>query len=345
MHSLLGFCSSTFSVDRDWFCCLEDERAVRKTSAPAAAGLELALRVGYAPGIESAGARLGPFGLGDDIAVSELKQLKALEPLQWRQEMANASAFSCRSHWPQEDDRFRIRYNYWRAKVVVSDGVTGFEEHWCLVHVAATPQERTIEAAKACVDDAVTAASYAHRFNANTAQLHAEEEGGDFDAETVVGVRVCVPVACYVLGGMGKEIAQPGQAILVTKFPFSQVQKYVFDGEEDFSELPHAFFHFASWLSGGREVVADIQGAEDEDGDVIIVDPVVLRPSPATVGSLLGTLTKSKQNEAEPKEKLRFDLVHPKCGQLCKAFDPLRRSTHGRKHCGLSVPSCGVGGA
>lgn len=349
MNSLLGACSSALSVNKDWLCCLQDERVVRKTEAPpAATGLQLALRIGYAPCEESAGARLGPFGLSDDIAISELNQTKALEPLEFRQELANAGRYGSRSHWPDEEERFRVQYNYFKAKVVVSDGAQGFEEHWCLVQAAASPKDRTMEVAKASVEDSVTAATYAHKFNSNTAQLHAEEEGGEHDAETVVGVRVCIPVACFVLGGMAQEVAQPGQVILVTKFPFQQVKKFVFDGKEEFLELPHAFFHYASWLSGGHEVIGDIQGAEDEDGDIHIVDPVILRPAQASVGSLLGALAanKSDSKETEPKEKLRFDLMHPRCGPLCKTFDPLRRAPHGgRKHCGLSVPSCGVGGA
>lgn len=353
MDSLLATCSKALKVDRDWCCCLEgeceEEDAVRKSTAPPAAGLGLALRVGYAPGVESAGARLGPFGLGDDIAVTDIKQLSALEPLQWRQQLASgrgSSSSSSRSNWPHEDIHFRIEQNCWRAKVVVSDGASGFEEHWCVLQVAALPKDRTMGNAQVAVDDGVVAASYAHRFNANTAQLHAEEEGGSFDAETVVGVRVCVPVACYVLGGTAQEVASPGQAITVTKYPYTQVKKFVFDGQQDFLELPHAFFHFTSWMSGGREVVADIQGLEDEDGDIIILDPVILRPAKeqASVGSLLSTLTTS-QEDGETLEKRRFDLMHPRCGQLCKSFDPFRRSTHVRRQCGLSMPTCGVGGA
>lgn len=343
MDALLKACSSALHVDKDWFCCLEDERAIRKTGAPAAGGLHLALRIAYAPGVESAGARIGPFGLGDDIAVMEMRHVQALDPLEWRQELANSSR--SRSHWPDEDDRLRIKFNYFKAKVVVSDGAQGFDEHWCLLQAAASPKDRTLEVAKASVEDAIIAANYAHKFNANTAQLHEEEEGGNHDAESVVGVRVCIPVACYVLGGMAQEIGQPGQAVLVTKFPFPQVKKFVFDGKEEFQELPQAFFHYCSWLSGGSEVVADIQGVEDEDGDIHLVDPVILRPGKETVGSLIGALAAPRDGEADSKEKLRFELLHPKCGPLCKAFDPLRRAPHGRRHCGLSVPSCGVGGA
>jgi len=346
MQVLFKECSSKVNVGQEWLCGLDEEKAVRRTTeAPAPQNLNLALRIGYAPGEESAGARVGPFGMGDDIAVSELKQVKEIEAMDWRQELACAGKMGHGSQWPQEDERFRSRYNYWKAKVVVSDGANGFEEHSCLVQSAVLAKDRTMEVAQASVEDSVTAAKLAHKFNAQTAQLHAEEEGGDFDAETVVGVRVCMPVACFVLGGLAQDVAQPGQVVLVTKFPFASVKKFVFDGKEEFMELPQAFFHYASWSSGGQEVVADIQGAEDEDGDIFIVDPVILRPSKAS-GSVFGAWTSGKDSQTEPREKARFDMMHPKCGPLCKAFDPLRRAPHGgRKHCGLSVPSCGVGGA
>lgn len=290
---------------------------------------------------------MGPLALGDDVAITELKSLKALAPLHWRQELvanqSGAASGSRASIWPLEGSRFTVKHNYWRAKVVVSDGRSGFEEHWCLLSVAASASDRTIEVVKAAVDDAVTAASYAHRFNANTAQLHAEEEGGTHDAETVVGVRVCIPVGCYVLGGTSGDVAQPGQAISIAMYPFSQARKFVFAGQEEFLELPHAFFHYVAWCSGGREVITDIQGVENEDGDVFIVDPVVVRSAPATIGTLLGAAT-GGFSEVEALEKLRFDHWHPRCGQLCKAFDPLRRSAQGRRHCGLGMPTCGVGG-
>lgn len=341
MQSLFKECSTGMHTSKDWLCGLEDEKRVRKSdTAPAVQSVSLALRVGYAPGEESAGTRIGPFGQGDDIALQDLTQAREIECMDWRQELACAGKMGHGSHWPQEDERFRTRYNYWKAKVVVSDGADGFEEHAVLVQSAVLAKDRTMEVAQHSVDDAIGAGRLAHKFNAQTATLHAEEEGGDHDAESVVGVRVCLPVACFVLGGFAEDVGQPGQTILITKFPFPSVSKFVFDGKEEFSELPQAFFHYASWATGGQEVVADIQGAEDEDGDIFIVDPVVLRPAKAT---LLGALT---NDGGEPREKARFECMHPKCGPLCKAFDPLRRGPHGgRRACGLAVPTCGVGGA
>merc|ERR1719253_1025767 len=40
----------------------------------------------------------------------------------------------------------------------------------------------------------------------------------------------------------------------------------------------------------------------------------------------------------------RFEALHPRCGETCKAFDPQRRSAHGVKKgmCGTNI-TCGFG--
>merc|ERR1711907_652485 len=57
----------------------------------------------------------------------------------------------------------------------------------------------------------------------------------------------------------------------------SEVQKFVFDGGERFVDVPHAFFHYVGFLSGGRELVCDIQATQDDEtGDFLLLDPVIL---------------------------------------------------------------------
>uniref|UniRef100_A0A7S2VME6 Alpha-type protein kinase domain-containing protein n=1 Tax=Zooxanthella nutricula TaxID=1333877 RepID=A0A7S2VME6_9DINO len=349
--SFLARCMEALNVDAAELCCGDsaDVGDLKPAAAPTS-GPALALRVAYAPGAASAGARIGPFGQGDDIAVTKLEKLRGHETLGWRHERATSSKGSL---FPSTGPRYAVKHDYWRAKVVASDGQGGFEECWCLLSAAERKQERTIEVSQAAVDDAMAAATYAHAFNAQTARLHNAEEGGEHDAESVVGVRVCVPVGCYVLGGASMDVAQPGQVVTVAMYPYSQVDKFVFDGQgEDFVELAQAFFHYCSWFSGGQTIVGDLQGLEDEVGDLILVDPVVIKPPPVTVTDVLGTLVggapgQSPQSQAheESKERQRFDAWHPRCSQLCKAFDPARRSAHCRRTCGLAAPSCGVGGA
>lgn len=306
-----------------------------------AAGPQLALRIAYAPIEESLGAKPSIFGAGDEIAVVELKKVKGWEPLGWRQErsakqhaaMDNGNKMS----WPQ-GPRFSIAQRFWCAKVVSSDGRGGFDEHWCMLQVAVSPKDRQMENVKAGVEDAKDVASYAHRFNMQTARTC------DADPESVPGVRVATPVAAFVIGSAVPDVASPGEAVSVAMYPAPTVKKFVFDGGEDFLELPQAFFHYCAWVSGGREFVGDIQGLQD-DSDVILVDPVVLRATKPSIGDLLGVLVPSTDQPGDnSQDSMRFDVWHPRCGQLCQGFDPSRRSVNGRRHCGLSLPNCGVGG-
>lgn len=106
------------------------------------------------------------------------------------------------------------------------------EEHWCLLSSAENPKNRTVDVAQAAAEDAAAVAGYAQAFNAQTARLHNDEEGGSHDADSVVGVRVCVPVVCFAIGGHASQVARPGQAVTLSLYPFSQVTKFVFEGKD-----------------------------------------------------------------------------------------------------------------
>merc|ERR1712190_8484 len=100
--------------------------------------------------------------------------------------------------------------------------------------------------------------------------------------------------------GAVPDVVNAGEAVSLVAFPSPVMKKFVFEGGEDFLELPQAFFHYVAWLSGGREFVGDIQGMQD-DHDVLIVDPVVLRPSRPTMGNVIGgvaaTVTAGENSE------------------------------------------------
>jgi len=214
-----------------------------------------------------------------------------------------------------------------------------------MLQVAASAKERNIDDVKAAVDDSKDTASYAHRFNLQTARTCDQEE----EPESVPRVRIAAPVACFVIGSTVPEIAEPGEAISLVAYPSQIVKKFVFEGGDDFLELPQAFFHYVTWASNGKEFVGDIQGIQD-DQDVLLVDPVVLRPEKVTIGGLIGvvasaTTSSGDGNKHPDKCEQRFNAWHPRCGQLCKGFDPQRRSMKDRKACGMTLPSCGLGGA
>lgn len=307
------------------------------------AGPKVALRVAYAPVQESSGSFPGPFAVGDEIAVVSLDKIKGWEPLNWRQERSAKQSAAMESRGgrvPLPDmPRFHEAQRAWGAKVMAAAAGGGFEEHLCLLQVGASAKDRNIERVKAAVDDANDAASYAHRFNqfvANTC--------GDGNAEGVPHLKVCAPVGCYVLGSTVPDIVQAGEVLTLTLFPSPVVKKFLFEGSEEFEELPQAFFHYVVTNSGGSDMVCDLQGAKEEQ-NFYIVDPVMVRADKVSIGDLLGTLLPGGRSapRMNTSPEMRFDQWHPKCGQLCRTFDPQRRSIHARKHCGLSLPSCGVG--
>merc|ERR1712125_142689 len=83
-----------------------------------------------------------------------------------------------------------------------------------------------------------------------------------------------------------------GSICTLTCFPSDEIRKFVFDGSEEFHEIPQAFFHYANFSSGGKRSVCDIQGVEtqiDEDGGCgfILVDPVMVRTSAPAVSELV----------------------------------------------------------
>lgn len=205
--------------------------------------------------------------------------------------------------------------------------------------IANNPEDRTQENVESDLKDSADVASYASRFNKQLRKLFGENEG-------VPGVRVCAPVGCEVIKSSSQQFAQPGECIQIIPYPFPDIKKFLFDGSEDFLEIPQAFFHHAAWLSSSNEFICDLQGIEDEDSNVVLVDPCVIRATKPGVGDLLSTLAPSAQKENVPQNAAdisseRFDALHPRCSQLCKAFDPHRRSACGKRHCGLNI-SCGL---
>mmetsp|Transcript_94078 Transcript_94078/g.248565 ORF Transcript_94078/g.248565 Transcript_94078/m.248565 type:complete len:396 (-) Transcript_94078:152-1339(-) len=348
LSSMFSACLRATHVADHLLCCLDQDGHVmmpKRDEPSAKTGFALTLRIGYAPGVDSSGAMLGPFGIGDDVAVSHLEACEGYEPMTWRQGSAAASSSSRCPLQPEDGQRFNRPHDFYRARVRVSNGKGGFEEYWCLLSTAADPNNRTIENVKVAVDDAVITASYAHRFNEHTARLQAEHEGGGQGGAPVIGLRVCVPVGCHVMGSTAPKVGGSGQALSLALFPFKQVQKFVFNGSEDFTELPQAFFHYCHHISAGGEVIMDIQGIEDEDGDVYIVDPAIIRPAAPSVGHLIGSIvTGAVSSSREGEDRLRFNTWHPRCSQLCKAFDPTRKSAHCRRSWGCATPTCGTGG-
>eukprot|EP00933_Yihiella_yeosuensis_P080536 TRINITY_DN93988_c0_g1_i1.p1 TRINITY_DN93988_c0_g1~~TRINITY_DN93988_c0_g1_i1.p1 ORF type:complete len:350 (+),score=68.21 TRINITY_DN93988_c0_g1_i1:56-1105(+) len=349
MGNSVAMCGKALTCDPDFECDDSDLRSristmneIRRPTEEDISKPQLALRVAYAPIEDSLGASRSPFSEGDEVAIAKIMRVPQWEALNWRQERTakQHAAMDGKRNWPgPEESRFSTPQRFWGAKVVASDGKGGFEEHWCLLQVALATPDRDMDKVRHIVEDAGHVASYAHRFNS-----HVVRTCGDGNPEAVPSIRVAAPVACFVLNSGLEEIANPGEAVTITPLSSNQIRKMVFEGGEDFLELPQAFFHYVAWTSGGKEMVADLQGIHDNE-DIVLVDPCILRHCPPTVVDLLSTLTPGDMDTVADPSMDRFNLWHPRCGQICKSFDPQRRTANTRKACGLSLPNCGVGGA
>lgn len=116
----------------------------------------------------------------------------------------------------------------------------------------------------------------------------------------------------------------------LTPYQFDEVDKFVFEGNEKFHELPQTFFHYVAWISGGKEMVCDLQGSLSDEGELTLIDPVLIR---AGTNGVWDRITCAPPNSKMPLPPL-FDVLHPRCGQMCKSFDPSRAVKARRIGCG-----------
>mmetsp|Transcript_14280 Transcript_14280/g.32419 ORF Transcript_14280/g.32419 Transcript_14280/m.32419 type:complete len:342 (-) Transcript_14280:88-1113(-) len=307
-------------------------------------GPQLRLRVDWNPIRESLGARCCPFSLTDEIVVEALdvRAPRGWEPLSWRHEHylkernANKENQQSKPTMPS-GPRYSVPKRYTRARI---------GRAWYLLQVAVAPEDRTMEHVKADIIDSKDAAAYAHHFNAHLRRSagHDDFEQTETVDNSVPIVQVCAPIGCCVLETAIPQLAgsRAGEVVTLAPYPSMEVNKFVFDGQQEFLELPQAFFHFVTWLSGGKEMVYDLQGFEGDEGEVLLIDPCVLRPPKVGVKEFLNPLSseKSATMDVGPSPE-RFDQLHRRCGPLCQTFDPERRGPRGRKMCGLDV-KCGM---
>jgi len=298
-------------------------------------GQALVLQVVRAPIEESLGARLSGYQLNQELLIKQLDTLSGFEPLTLRYKSHT------RSKWPQSY-RFQASKRSWRATVLSGDGWRQREEA-CVLQLAAAAEQRSLENVELDLEDAKNAASYAHRFNLYLQQSCGSEAAPALtEGESLPSVKVAAPVGCQVISSSYPAMIPVGSACTLAPYSASEVRKFVFDGSEDFLELPHAYFHYAAFSSSGKQLVCDIQGCDEDDGAVLFLDPCVLRMDLPTVSGLMGAVVPGAGPghavASEGPTPERFDALHPRCAQLCKAFDPQRKSL--KNHAG----ACGMGG-
>mmetsp|Transcript_68103 Transcript_68103/g.199283 ORF Transcript_68103/g.199283 Transcript_68103/m.199283 type:complete len:349 (+) Transcript_68103:134-1180(+) len=311
------------------------------------AGPYFRLRVDWNPIRESTGALVSPFRLTDEVVVEalDLQGPRGWYPLaqrheRWKQERAGTwSSADSLTGMPKlpEGTRFSIPKRFARARI---------GQDWYLLQVAVASEDRNMDNVKADIIDARDTAAWAQRFNRHLAQA-VRGEDPDVPNAWAPGVQVCAPVGCSVLETAIPQLAgqRHGEVVTLTPYPSAEVRKFVFDGTEEFLEMPHAFFHYVSWASGGRELPYDLQGAESDEGGVALVDPVVLRSQRGGVQDLLGPILEAR-NASRTSSELsrdlgpspeRFEALHRRCGPLCRTFDPNCRTSKGKKVCGMDV--------
>mmetsp|Transcript_23399 Transcript_23399/g.66211 ORF Transcript_23399/g.66211 Transcript_23399/m.66211 type:complete len:328 (+) Transcript_23399:94-1077(+) len=308
--------------------CLEDWNITAADGAIQQHNLHFKIRVDASPIRASMGTLMHDFKLTDELVVESIELVPGLEPLGWRHEREGGTG--CAPRGP----RSCLAMRYVRARI---------NGQWVLLGVATASEQRTMENVMQAIEDSKDTASYAHSFNAHTMHSTMGDESHG-DASEAPQLRVCVPVGCRVLSSAIPQFAHPGAVVLLFPFSGREVVKFVFDGRVDFNELPQAFFHHAVWMSGGQEMVHDIQGVEADDGNFLLVDPCVMRTPKLAISTAMKSVATGGATDLGGPPPECFDQLHPRCGQLCKGFDPTRRGAKARRMCGLSVPSCGVGG-
>lgn len=307
--------------------CLEDRPAFLSDGAQRQ--LHLKLRVDASPIRASMGTLMPDFKLTDEFNVDSVELLQSFEPFCWRHERSRQSNHQS---WPG-GPRCSVPVRYVRVRVCGQTAV---------LVVAIAPEHRTMEHVLQTIEDSKDVATYAHSFNAHLMQAGIAD-GQDSFADEGQGprVRVCVPIGCRVLSSAVPQFAHPGAVVTLIPYIATEVNKYIFDGREEFIEVPQAFFHYVVWMSGGRESLYDLQGVEGDDGEFFIVDPCLVRaPKTGPLTSLVDSHSDSTPTCGPSQET--FDAMHPKCGLLCRGFDPQRRGAKHRKMCGLNMPSCGM---
>eukprot|EP00927_Polykrikos_kofoidii_P057291 TRINITY_DN51407_c0_g1_i1.p1 TRINITY_DN51407_c0_g1~~TRINITY_DN51407_c0_g1_i1.p1 ORF type:complete len:339 (-),score=58.08 TRINITY_DN51407_c0_g1_i1:104-1120(-) len=317
---------------------------------------QVCMRVVHAPVNSTSSVKLTGFQTGQELVALNMDAVMGLAPLSWRFERnardrvgfsGRTTGFQQSLAWPNIY-RFRSHRRFWRVPVLSQD-TNGWSSKTCVMQMAVNLEARNDEFCSADLKDSLAAASYADGFNAHLHRNLAHEAGVD-TTEMVSGPRmqVALPVICEIVSSSVSQVLKVHDCILLYPYQHEEVRKYVFEGNDEFLELPQAFFHHAAWSSGGKEWVCDIQGMEDDDGGMLIIDPVMLRSSALTVGEIVTSLVPDPLSDASvgvPSEcgpsAHRFDVCHPKCSQMCKIFDPYRRGGAAKVACGVNVSTCG----
>lgn len=292
--------------DCSWVFSNEDGEAPR-----------LLLRVHNAPIQTSLGAVVSGLKAGDEVDVFDFRTFRGLDALRMRYVDVHAHPESG-PEWPLTY-RFTVFRRAWQVDMV--DRKTQAIKKMVL-QMAAEPSARSRSNVNKDVDDSKKAAAYAHKFNM---QQLGEDQKDVKEDEINHGVKIAAPAGCEIVDSSFPAMFQPGDFCTLTPYHEDEVEKFLFSGRERFLDLPQALFHYAAWLSNGKELMCDLQGCSDDDGNLILMDPVIIQSGADSAKDVIcGPV-------GMPRGGLpaMFEQLHPRCGQACRVFDP-QRTTKGR---------------
>jgi len=312
------------------------------------------LRITHAPIKKtSLGALTVPYEAGQQVMVQRLDKVKGWAPLYGRYEEAKAGSSQPRSVrgkpvFPTYQ-RKEPYQRFWRAKVLLNDGKGFIHEQTFMLQAAMAHEARTLQNIGEYMENLSTAIEHAERFNHHL--IRSGGGGPGFDAVSIPGVKVAAPVVCEVFKSAVTDLVQDGQVVLMVPYSSPEVQKFVYNGSEEYMEIPQAFFHHADFVSDRRTWVTDIQGVDLDDGEFLLVDPCIMtapRPTPANLIGTLFSFGKKEESKSEANTLMsqeHFEALHERCGPTCKTFDPQRKGGQAKRHCGMALPTCGMAGA
>jgi len=334
MGGVLESCASVTSVNSHSYELSPEDSELRNQKPGMS---QVALRVVAAPDAHD-GCVAVPFVVGEEVAVQKLEKGGWEAVGRFSSPTSYDTVFSTEIPGQPSGPALKLdgqRFSpkrCWRAHVISDDGHGRTVEHVLLLQVATRQEHRTRENVNLAFKDASETASYAQHFNKHMMETNAGMDG-------TPTVKVCAPVVCQVLGS-AVSFFKEGDVVTLSVHPGNDVRKFISNGSEEFLEVPQAFFHYVAWHSGGGMHLADVQGSEQDTGDLLLLDPAMLRSTRPTAGDIVNAILGSDGGkEALGPSSERFNALHPRCGQTCMSFDPQRKTAHMRKHCGIS---CGV---
>jgi len=196
--------------------------------------------------------------------------------------------------------------------------VTKHDRKQYLLQIAANLDDRTREKVQEDIKDMEGVQTLASKFN-----MQIGENAG-------TRVLVCTPKPVEILQSHLPALLGISDVGLLIPYPgkLADIEKFVFDGRTDtFVDLPSAFFHYAMFITQGKQMVVDLQGEVTDDGDLLLIDPVLVQPATADPRIFCGVIPGGLNSKA-------FETLHPRCTPMCNMFDPHRKVKMQNNICG-----------